>query len=309
MNERNILVIGGANSDLVTRVPRCPKPGESLIGYSFSKVSGGKGANQAVAAARLGASTSFAGCVGDDVFGDALHESLAKAGVDVTHLQHHPHEPTGTAVILVGDDGQNTIALTPAANLCLQASDVRALESVFRAAEVLLIQLEIPLPTVAAALEMARQCNTVSILDAGPAQPLDDDLLKMVDVLSPNETEAEALTGHSVTTLDSARDVAERLRDRGVGEVVLKLGSQGAYYLGEEEIHVPAFNVDAIDSVAAGDAFTAALALNWNRCSVAEALRFGNAAGALATTKEGAMPSMPTRDALNAFLAEKGSTS
>ena len=261
---------------------------------------------QALAAARLGASTCFAGCVGDDALGRALHESLAKAGVDVSGLQHHPHEPTGTAIILVGDDGQNTIALTPAANLCLQPSDIKAMESAFRAADVLLVQLEIPLPCVAAALEMARQYDTLSILDAGPAQPLEDDLLKMVDILSPNETEAEALTGHSVTTLEDARDVAGRLRERGAGEVVLKLGGQGAFYLGDDEVHVPAFNVAAVDTVAAGDAFTAALALMWNRGTVAEALRFGNAAGALATMVEGASPSMPTRDALDAFLAEAG---
>ena len=306
MNKRRIVIVGSANIDLVTRVPRSPKPGESLIGHSFMTVTGGKGANQAVGAGRLGMQTTFIGCVGNDAFGAQQKESLAAAGVDVSCIKTHPTEPTGTAVILVADEGQNSIVVTPAANLGLMPEDLLAHREVFEQADVVLAQLEIPLETVMAAFTLARECGALALLDAGPARPILPELIGMVDVVSPNETEAEALTGIHVDSPDTARAAAGKLLEMGATHAVMKLGAQGSLYLGPDgDVFVPAFPVKAVDTTAAGDAFTAALALRWGAGPVAEALRFANATGALAATVAGAQPSMPTMESVEAFLAAR----
>ncbi len=305
--EREIVVVGSANIDLVTRVHRCPKPGESLIGRSFMTVTGGKGANQAVAAARLGAKTTFIGCVGHDAFGAMQRQGLADAGVDVTYLKTHPTEPTGTAVILVADEGQNAIVVTPAANSGLLPEDIIEIEPLIAGADAVLLQLEIPLITVEKTLDIARKHSVLSVLDAGPAQAVPAALLAKADLVSPNETEAEALTGIAVASLDDARRAAEQLRAAGAPEVVMKLGARGALYLGDEEIYATAFKVEVVDTTAAGDAFTAALALAWNALPKRPALRFANAAGALAATVPGAQPSMPHRDAVQRLLDQVAS--
>ncbi len=309
MNSPTVLVAGSANMDLVTRVPHCPKPGETVLGSGFTTVPGGKGANQAVAAARLGAACHLAGCVGDDAFGALLREGLAGAGVGVDHLKTHGNEPTGTAAILVGDDGENIIAVTPSANLEFTPEDVKTLAPLFGKLDALLLQLEIPLDTVEAALDAAREHGVLSVLDAGPAQPLSERLIQKADLVSPNETEAEAITGIAVETIQDGHRAARKLLDMGAREVVVKLGSQGALYAGEDVLHVPAFEVNAIDTVAAGDAFTAALAMVWRELPRLEALRFANAAGALATMATGAQDAMPTRQAVEAFLKEQGAAS
>jgi ribokinase len=301
-----ILVVGSANIDLVTRVPRCPQPGESLIGSSFATIPGGKGANQAVAAARLGARVHFAGCVGSDSFGALQHETLAADGIDTTHLKTHPDEPTGTAVILVAETGQNAIVVTPAANFGITPEDIAALEPLFEDLDAVLLQLEIPLESVEATLDLARAHGVLSILDAGPAQAVDSGLIAKADIVSPNETEAEAITGIGVHAKDDAPAAADKLIEMGAGEVVLKLGAHGAYYQNREgdRLHTPAFAVDPVDTVAAGDAFTAALACTWNTLERNVALRYANATGALATTQHGAQPAMPTRAAVDTFLTE-----
>ncbi|HOZ46368.1 MAG TPA: ribokinase [Candidatus Hydrogenedentes bacterium] len=304
MTASRILVIGSANIDLVAHAPHCVRPGESLIGRAFETVCGGKGANQAVAAARLGASTYFAGCVGNDAFGEMQRRSLAEAGVDVSHLKSHPNKPTGTALICVADDGQNSIVVVPSANLELRPADIDAVGALFAEMDAVLLQLEIPLDTVQAALDMARRYGVVSILDAGPAQAVPEAIVRAADVVSPNETEAEAMTGITVDSIEHAREAAEALSDLGAREVVIKLGAQGALYHGHETFHVPAFRVSPVDTTAAGDAFTAALALNWRSLPRREALRVANAVGALATTAAGAQPSMPTRDAVERFLMD-----
>ena len=303
---RKILVIGSANADLVTRVPRCPKPGESLVGHSFQTLPGGKGANQAVAAARLGAFTRFAGCVGNDALGEMLRGSLSGAGVNLDLLKTHATDATGTAVIFVEDSGQNAIVVTPSANYGITPKDIEALEPVMRECDAVLLQLEIPLETVDAALTLAKQLGVVSILDAGPAQAVSPELLAKAAIVSPNETEAEAITGIAIDTLDDADRAAEKLRAMGAREVVLKLGAYGSLYLGETRVHVPAFSIQPVDTTAAGDAFTAALAVQWGCVPIDEALRFANATGALAATVAGAQPSMPTRAAVDAFLFTKG---
>lgn len=301
---KKIVVVGSANVDLVTRVPRSARPGETILGRSFATVMGGKGANQAVAAARLGAAVTFIGCVGDDAFGAMQRAGLSAEGINTVHLKTHPTEPTGTAVILVADDGQNTIIVTPAANYGLTPADIAALDGVIAGADAVLLQLEIPIDTVAAVLDTARRHGVLSVLDAGPAQAVAPEILEKADIVSPNETEAEALTGLVVDEMEMAHGAAQRLRKFGVREVVLKLGARGALYVGEGARHVPAFPVKAVDTTAAGDAFTAALTLAWNAVPRADALRFAGAAGALATTVHGAQPSMPARAAVETFLKE-----
>ena len=302
---KKILVVGSANIDLVTRVPRCPKPGESLVGTSFATVPGGKGANQAVAAVRLGAETTFIGCVGDDEFGGMLRANLAREGVNVEHIKVHPTQSTGTACIYVMDDGDNAIVVTPAANHGLQPKDIDALRPVIASHDVVLTQLEIPLETVEALLRVSRDEGVFSILDAGPVRDTPIELLQLADVVSPNETETEAFTGVSIQSEHDAAVAAVHFHESGTETLVIKLGARGALLSTAAAQHYePALVVDAIDTVAAGDAFTAALALVWGDGTPATVLRFANAAGALAATKSGAQDAMPTRQAIEQFLLE-----
>ena len=303
MNGRRILVVGSANIDLVTRVPRIPKPGESVIGHSFATFTGGKGANQAVAAARLGAATYFAGCVGKDGFGEMQREGLSNEGIDLCYLTLHPTEPTGTAVIFVADNGENAIVVTPAANNGVTPGDVACFEKDLAEFDAVLLQLEIPLATVEAVLAAARKAGVLTVLDAGPAQHVPQRIVELAGIVSPNETEAEAMTGIGVTSIETARQAATQLVEMGARDVVLKMGGNGALYMSADEwFHVPAFDVTPVDTVAAGDAFTAALALQWGTATPLHAVRYANAAGALATLTAGAQPAMPTRDAVEQFL-------
>ena len=306
MSNPRILVVGSANIDLVTRVTRIPKPGESVIGHSFATFTGGKGANQAVAAARLGAETFFAGCVGNDPFGEMQRQNLSKEGIDLRYLTQHPSEPTGTAVIFVADNGENAIVVTPAANNGVSLEDVARLEKDLRAFDAVLLQIEIPLDSVEAVLADARKAGVLTVLDAGPAQQVPQRLIELAGIVSPNETEAEAMTGIAVTSADTGRQAAAHLIEQGAREVVIKMGGNGALYMSADEwFHVPAFDVTPVDTVAAGDAFTAALALRWGAGSAADAVRFANAAGALATLTAGAQPAMPTREAVEQYLRAK----
>jgi len=305
MSTRTIVVVGSANIDMVAHAPHCVRPGESLIGTSLETVCGGKGANQAVAAARLGARTHFVGCVGDDAFGAMQRRALENAGVDIACLKTHSSEPTGTALICVADTGQNSIVVVPGANLGITPDDIRAADALFAQADAVLLQLEIRLDTVDAALEAARRHGALSILDAGPAQHVPEALIAKADLVSPNETEAEAITGIAVDSLDDAERAAERLIAMGAREAVMKLGARGALYVGQGSIHAPAFVIVPVDTTAAGDAFTAALALEWGAVPRAQALRFANAAGALAAMSPGAQPSMPSRAAVESFRNAK----
>jgi len=292
--------------DLIMRISRLPKPGESLLGSHFMTAHGGKGANQAVGAARLGAQVSFVGCVGNDTFGALQRKAFEREGVSISHLKTSSTAPTGTAMILLTESGQNAIVVAPAANDDLLPADMHELGDLFARADVVISQLEIPLETVDAALCMARDAGVMSILDAGPARNVAPEILKQADIVSPNETEAETLTGVVVDSLDAARKAAAKIHAMGVPHVVMKLGERGCLYYGEEDVFAPAFEINALDATAAGDAFTAALGAAWGRMPLRDTLRFANAAGALAATVEGAQPSMPTLDAVNHFLHENG---
>jgi ribokinase len=302
----HIVVVGSINMDLVARVPRLPRPGETVHGSEFMQAPGGKGANQAVAAALLGADVTLFGRVGDDVYGKQLVAALDRPGVRTGQVQTTSSCPSGLALISVEDSGQNAITVIGGANLRLTPDDVRAREAVIRDADALLVQLEVPLETVVAAVEIARQHGVMTILDPAPAPAAQlPDQLYAVDLISPNQSEAEALTGIAVVTIDDAARAAMALHRRGVRHVVIKLGERGAFAskIRGNAIHIPAPQVNVVDTTAAGDAFTAALAVALvEDRSLGDATRFACAAGSLATTRPGAQGAMPTRAEVEALL-------
>ena len=301
----HVTVVGSLNMDLVARAPRIPQPGETIIGGDFQTVPGGKGANQAVAAARLEAQVSMVGRVGRDAFANPLLDNLAAAGVDPAFVIPDPEAATGVALIVVDDAGQNSIVVASGANMRLSPADVEAAEAAIADADALLLQLENPLETVTRAAEVTRAHGVRVILNPAPARSLPAALLSLVDVLIPNESETALLTGMSISNQAEAEAAAAALRGMGVGTVILTLGERGALLAeaGAAEL-VPTFEVTPVDTTAAGDAFVGgfAVALAEGR-SLAEAVRWGNAVGALATTKLGAQPSLPTRQAVERLLA------
>lgn len=299
-----VTVVGGLNIDLVIRSPHFPQPGETIVGSEFHIVPGGKGANQAVAAARLGAQVSMIGQVGHDAFANAILENLAADGIDHAFVIQDREAATGVALIVVDDAGQNSIVVAPGANMRLAPADVDAAEAAIAQADVLLLQLENPLQTVTRAAQVARAHQIPVILNPAPARPLPGELLALVDVLAPNESETALLAGMPVQDRYGAAAAAGRLRELGIGTVILTLGERGSLLATDHGVeYFPAFEVAPVDTTAAGDAFMAGLgvALAEGR-SPAKAVRWGNAAGALATTKLGAQPSLPTRQELERLL-------
>jgi ribokinase len=290
--------------DLVIRSPRIPRPGETIIGGELHTVPGGKGANQAVAAARLGARVLMVGRVGQDAFAGPLLESLVADGVDHTFVVRDGGAATGVALIVVDDKGENSIVVSPGANMRLSPADVEAADAAIAAADLLIVQLEVPLESVMRSAELARARGVQVVLNPAPARPLPARLLSMVDVLVPNESEAALLTGLPAGTESEAAKAAEALLGSGVGAVILTLGKRGALAARVGEIEVaPAFEVKAVDTTAAGDAFVAGLAVALAEGKgLHEAVRWGSAAGALATTKLGAQPSLPSRQAVEELV-------
>lgn len=286
-----IAVVGSANADLVAEVERFPAPGETLPARSFRVLPGGKGANQAVAAARLGADVRFVGCVGLDDYGQLLRSSLTVSGVRLDFLQVTDQFPTGVALIFVDPTGQNEIVVVPGANANAKGF---ALRDGLAEAEVALFQFEVPIQVVAEGLRIA---EGKTILNPAPAVALPDDFpWSLVDVATPNETEAEALTGVAPHDRSGCEAAALALIGRGVREVVITLGRQGCYWHDGRKGHlIPTMSVDAVDTTAAGDAFNGALAVFLARgASMIEALTLANRAGAVSATRLGAQPSMPT---------------
>lgn len=296
----NIVVFGSINMDLVVQVPRLPLPGQTLTGRQFYRTPGGKGANQAVGCARLGVPTGFVGRVGNDVFADELVASLANSGVDTSFLVRDADHVSGIASIAVAEDGQNTIVVIPGANGCFDETDLSRLEAALAQARVLLLQLEIPVEMVVAAARAAHERGVFVILDPAPAQSLPPELYSLVGIITPNEREAHELTSIPADTQAGAREAARVLLDRGVRQVIIKRGKDGAYWTdGTDSLFVPSFDVSVVDTVAAGDAFNAGLAVAISmQMSMPQALRWATAAGALATTKHGAQPSMPSYNAV-----------
>lgn len=292
-----VTIVGSLNMDLIALSPRIPQPGETIIGKGFHTAPGGKGANQAVAAAHLGAQVSIIGRVGDDAFANSLLENLASVGVDHKFVTRDQENATGVALIVVDDNGENSIVVASGANMHLTPADVESAEEAIAAADVLLLQLEVPLETVTRAAELARAHQVTVVLNPAPARALPTELLSLVDFLIPNETETALLSGMPVASQEEIEAAAKSLRDLGVGNVILTLGERGALLTGSLQSEVyPSFKVNPVDTTAAGDAFLGgfAVALGEGK-SLSDAIRFGNAAGALATTRLGAQPSLPTR--------------
>ncbi len=301
-----VVVVGSTNFDLVVKAERLPKEGETMLVSNLKFFPGGKGANQAVATARMGAKTAFLGAVGSDVVGDFLLQGLETNGIDTTWVRRDPGRATGCAFIMLFPNGNNCITVDPAANLNLKPADVERARDVIERADALMTVLEIPLEVVEAALRLARKAGKLTVLDAGPPRHCPLEILKLADVVSPNETELAFLSGEEVCGRVSARGAAEKLLSLGVRTVVLKLGSDGAMLVtAKKSKHFPACKVDPIDPTAAGDAFTAALTVELTAGhDIDHAIHFANCAGALATTKLGAQPSLPTRLAVETLAAQ-----
>jgi len=296
-----IVVAGSINQDIVVRAPRIPVPGESIIGGDLSLVRGGKGANQAVAAARLGATTRFLGRVGDDAFGRELLAGLRGNGVESSGVVVDPG-PSGVAIITIDEAGENAIVVAPGANARCVPEDILA--EAMADADAVLCQLETSIPFVLAAFAAGRQAGAATVLDAAPASPLGADVLRWVDLLTLNETEARIVLGLSPDANIAVDALAEQLLALGPHTLVLKLGAQGGMAIrGAERVALPAPFVRVVDTTGAGDAFTGALAVALAEgAGLADALRFAVHAGSLACAVLGAQPSMPTRDAVERSL-------
>ena len=299
-----IVVVGSSNTDMIIQLARIPRPGETILGGEFSSAAGGKGANQAVAAAQAGGSVTFVARVGKDVFGDQAVAGFQRDGINVDHVVPDHTAPSGVALIFVAGDGENSIAVAGGANGKLAPADVKQAAKAIRAAAVLVAQLESPLATVQAAAAIAAKAGVCFILNPAPARPLPDALLKLVSILTPNETEAQLLTGIKVTNEATAAKAAAKLLARGVGTVILTLGARGAFVADAAGKQlVPGFKVKALDTTAAGDTFNGALAVALAEGrALPDAVRFANAAAAISVTRLGAQPSAPKRQEIERFL-------
>ena len=299
-----IVSLGGINMDLVTFADRLPADGETVVGRQFVTYAGGKGANQAVAAARMGVRSAMVGRVGDDMFGPQLIELLQDAGVETGAVGVSEGVSSGIAVISVGEGGQNRIVQVLGANDTCGLEEFDAVATLLPEASAVLLQLEVSVSVSRRVAELAALQGVRVVLDPGPVRPAPAEFYQYVSVITPNETEAEALVGYPVGNLDAAAAAADELLNRGVGAAVIKMGALGAYWSdGKDSGHVPPFPVTAVDTVAAGDAFNGAMAVALSEgCALPEAVRWGSAAGALAVTSVGAQDSMPTRATVTQLL-------
>lgn len=305
MPAARIVVVGSTNIDLVVQAPRIPRPGETVLGGEFRTVDGGKGANQAVAAARLGAEVNLVARIGADAFGDRAQARFQEEGIRTEYLVREEEAPHGVALILVDQHGENAIAVAPGANARLSPDDVDAAEPTLAACDAVLLQLEVPLATVSRAVELARRHRRMVILNPAPYTAVPPGLLAGVDYLTPNETEAEMLLGGGAAGLGGVAPTAQRLLELGVGCVVVTLGKEGVFVVRPgEQFHVPGRRVRAVDTTGAGDAFSGALAVSLAEGRpFREAVRFAICASALAVTRFGAQSSLPTRAEVEAALA------
>ncbi|GGD37303.1 ribokinase [Franconibacter daqui] len=302
-----LVVLGSINADHILNLDAFPSPGETVTGNHYQVAFGGKGANQAVAAGRSGADIDFIACVGSDDTGARVRQQLVQDKVDVAPVSVIEGESTGVALIFVNGEGENVIAIHAGANASLTPALVEAQHERIAKASALLMQLESPVESVLAAARIAQQNHTRVILNPAPARRLSDELLALVDIITPNETEAEKLTGIAVKNDDDAAKAAAALHAKGIGTVIITLGSRGVWAsVNGEGQRVPGFKVKAIDTIAAGDTFNGALltALLEEK-PLAEAIRFAHAAAAIAVTRPGAQPSVPWRKEIDDFLAQQ----
>ncbi len=301
-----LVVLGSVNADHVLQVPSFPRPGETLHGRNYQVIPGGKGANQAVAAARLNADIGFIACVGDDSFGINIRENFKMDGIDITGVKMQPNCPTGIAMIQVADSGENSICISAEANAKLTAEAIEPDLERIRQADYLLMQLETPMCGIEKAARIAKDAKTNVILNPAPARELSDELLCCIDVITPNETEAEVLTGVTVADDDSAQEAANILHSKGIEIVMITLGAKGVWLSqnGRGEI-IPGFRVEATDTTAAGDTFNGALVTGLlEDLPLESAIKFAHAAAAISVTRFGAQTSIPTRKEVEEFLAQ-----
>jgi ribokinase len=301
----NIIVVGSINMDLVVRLPQIPKPGETLLGGIFNTFPGGKGANQAVAIARLGGKVTMVGAVGLDAFGEELIHDLELEGVDTRYVHKLPGKTTGVALIEVDSRGQNSIAVASGANFLLSPESVKnALEKI-GPFDILVMPLETPLDTITEAVKFAKMYNAKTILNPAPAQLLSSDLLQQIDYLVPNEYEIEIVSGSKISInceIDERKPIYTNL---GVAHLIITMGNHGVYYENQNgnTMRIPAYEVEAVDTTAAGDCFVGALAVSLSEGrSTLESIQFANAAAALSVTHLGAQPSLPYRNDVDQFL-------
>lgn len=306
MSKQNpkVVVVGSFMMDLVIKAERRPQKGETLVGQEFGMFIGGKGSNQAIAAARLGADVTMIGRLGTDLFGDTFMSSLAEEKIDTRFIVRDAEVGTGVGTPVIDAAGDNSIIIVPRANMRLSVADVERAESAIAAADVLLLQLEVPIEASQRAAEIARSGGAKVILNPAPARELPDGFLAQVDILTPNEVETEFLSGVKVSDTAGAERAAKILLDKGVSAVILTLGDRGALLLTSDVTKlIPAYKVNVVDTTAAGDAFCGALATGLARGEkIEDAVAFANAAGALAVTVLGAAPSMPTAKQVDEFV-------
>ncbi|MCG8157410.1 ribokinase [Brenneria goodwinii] len=308
MKVGKLVVLGSINADHILNLEQFPLPGETVIGKQYRIAFGGKGANQAVAAGRSGANIAFIACVGDDDIGARIRQQLSEDCIDVSAVEAVPGQTTGVALIFVNGEAENMIAINAGANAAVTPDYLRRHQQLIIDASALLVQLESPLETVAAAAKVAHEHHTAVILNPAPACELPDELLSLVDIITPNETEAQRLTGIAVRTEEDAARASRVLHDKGIATVLITLGSRGVW-LSEEGNgqRIPGYPVQAVDTIAAGDTFNGALvtALLENQ-PMSAAVKFAHAAAAIAVTRPGAQPSVPWREEIDAFLQSQG---
>ena len=299
---KNICVIGSLNMDLVVNVDTMPKPGQTIIGSNFKEVPGGKGANQAVAMTRLNGNVSMIGKVGEDGFGQTLINSLKNDKVDTTYIQTSKGA-TGVALITVDKNAQNSIVVSPGANFEVKEDDIDNNIEAIKNSDIVVLQLETPLNTIKYALNKAKELNKYTILNPAPAVKLDDEIIKNVDLLTPNETELEIISGVNIETEEDIQKAAQIMIEKGVKELIVTLGSKGSLYINKEKsMFKKAYKVEAVDTTAAGDSYTGALAVALSQDkNIEDAMDFASKVGALSVLKEGAQSSLPTLEDVKNF--------
>ncbi len=303
-----LVVLGSINADHILNLESFPTPGETVTGSQYQVAFGGKGANQAVAAGRSGADIAFIACTGDDDTGERVRQQLSSDNIDVAPVSVITGESTGVALIFVNGEGENVIGIHAGANAALSVARVEAQRELIRQASALLMQLESPVESVLAAARIAHENNTIVALNPAPARELSDELLALVDIITPNETEAEKLTGIRVNSEEDASNAAQVLHTKGIETVIITLGSRGVWAsVKGEGRRIPGFKVKAIDTIAAGDTFNGALMTALlEKHALDDAIRFAHAAAAIAVTRKGAQPSVPWRNEIDDFLSQQG---